>query len=473
MSMRTNLQRNDRGAALVVVVLSMIAAGLVGTAILAMATSSRYERVQYGITNQAYYLAESGAAYVRARRESNIFYFPHFETNVLANSNLFVVTADPVSFIYTNAAGTVYEAWHVVGHSTGIARPGQTFESVQRVYFDMHEKGFAPSTGELFSDETRFNFDLWDLHNIDPSDIRVFDTGPSDGPAVNLVVDRPDFEGQISLNWTANKDVVDMASAWETHGGLGAGRLSYDAQLKLQTFENVPSLHYMMGISFRLRSNGEHYGLSFFRSMTNDGQKAIADANRPPWARDANMDENFQVLRGTNSYAVLWYRANSSAPLRLINSRRLLPEDDLFETDLYDGVYEITNYCTLLLQLDEVYTDGSYTNRENHIVAYMEPPSVNPVWPTFSATNAVWQENATHYLQPITWDQNSYSPASGTHTNVVDSRITSRDFGTLEPPEIGLHIFYDRNAANETFFRDFALRLEGFSSPHGGTEIQW
>ncbi len=468
--MKAHPQRKT-GAALVVVVLSMVAAGLVGTAILAMATSSRYERVQFGITNRAYYLAESGAAYVRARREIDPFYFPSIETNLMANGDRFVVSAYPVSFVVTNADGTTYEAWHVVGDSIGVAHPNTTFESVQQIHFDMHETGYVPSASELFSDENSFNFDLWNLDNIDATDVHIKDTGPSEGPAVNLVVDRPEFAGQITLDWVNNTDIVDLGRAWATHGGTGAGRLSYDLQLKVQTFENVPSLHYMMGLSFRLRDGGESYGLSFFRSMTNDGAKAIADADRPPWAN--RIDADFQALRGTNSYVVLWYRANTNAPIRLITSRQIRVSDHLYETDLYDGVYEITNYCTLLLQLDEVYTDGSHTNRANHIVAYVEPPSVNPKWPNFSATNAVWQENPTNYPAPITWDQLPISPATGTLTNVVDARITSRNFDVLQPPEIGLHIFYDRGGANETFFKDFAIRLEGFSSPHGGTQIQW
>ena len=45
---------SKNGAALVVVVLSMIAAGLVGTAILSKTASSRYERIQFGLANRAY-----------------------------------------------------------------------------------------------------------------------------------------------------------------------------------------------------------------------------------------------------------------------------------------------------------------------------------------------------------------------------------------------------------------------------------
>ncbi len=474
--MKTNPQRKN-GAALVIVVLSMIAAGLVGTAILSKATSSRYERVQFGTTTRAYYLAESGASYVRARRQTDRTYFPQSETVCLTNGDRFTVSAHPVSFIATNADGTVFEAWHVIVDSTGIANPGAFFEARQRIHFQMDERTEVPSDAGLFSSENAFDFDLWNLQNVDPQDVTIRDTGPSDSPAVNITVDKPDYIGIISLSWTNNPG-LNLTSYWLHHAAGGSGRLSYDAQLKMQTFENVPSLHYMMGLSFRLRGNGESYGLSFFRSMTNDGSKAVTDANRPSWARDANLDARFQALRGTNNHAVLWYRASSNAPFRLINSRCLKPDDVpplVFDSPKSDQ-YELINYCTLLLQLDEVYADTTKTNTENRIVAYMEPPGVNPPWPNFSTTNAVWQDSTNHpgyYPAPLTWDQNPYSPATGNRVTNIDSRVTSAHFNTLKPPEIGIHVFYDRNAANETFFRDFALRLEGWTSPYGGTQIQW
>ena len=465
---------SQSGAALVAVVLSMVAAGLVGTAILSMATSARYERVQYGITNRAYYLAESGAAYVRARRERDRVYFPVAETNRLSSGDLFVVSAHPASFIVTNANGSTHEIWRVIVDSTGIANPGTSLESIQQIHFEQGERGELPAVAGLFSGESAFDFNMWSLQNIDRQDVTVRDTGPSDSPAVNITVDRPDFMGQIALNWQ-DKPNVDLSSYWLYHGAGGAGRLSYDAQLKLQTFENVPSKHFMMGISFRLRGNGECYGLSFFRSCTNRGSQAILDADRPTWAKDARLCTNFWALRGTNTHAVLWYRASSNATVQLINSRLLSSTNApplVFDSPKSD-LFELINYTTLLLQLDDAYADAARTNTENRIVAFMAPPALNPVWPNFSTTNAVWQENSTNYPAPIIWDHLPFPPATGTRTNIVDARISTANFATLKPPEIGIHVFYDRNAANETFFRDFALRLEGFGSPYGGTQIQW
>ncbi|HPT16384.1 MAG TPA: hypothetical protein PK388_03795, partial [Kiritimatiellia bacterium] len=120
------------GAVLVVVVLSMVAAGIVGAAILAKATSARYERVQFGVANKAYYLAESGAAYVCARAAAEIYYPPMNTshppyTNVLANGDWFIVTAyrTNVLTVTTNAGVTNFaSALHNIGTSIGVAHPG-------------------------------------------------------------------------------------------------------------------------------------------------------------------------------------------------------------------------------------------------------------------------------------------------------------------------------------------------------------
>ena len=109
--MNTSAQSKN-GAALVVVALSMVAASLIGAAILAKATGSRYERVQFGIANRAYYLAESGPAYVRARSDADPeFGYPPMHvghppyTNVFANGDQFIVTAyrTNIQVVTTNA----------------------------------------------------------------------------------------------------------------------------------------------------------------------------------------------------------------------------------------------------------------------------------------------------------------------------------------------------------------------------------
>ena len=194
MSAREN-RRN--GAVLVVVVLSMIAAAVVGAAILAKATSARYERVQFGIANKAYYLAESGAAYVCARAAAEIYYPPFAGhppiTNVLANGDWFIVTAyrTNVMTVTTNAGVTnVASALHNIGTSIGVAHPGTALEARRQIHFDMLVSGkmiddFPGDEGSLMTgDPAKPDYHDDMFAETGASKVEIKDTGPSQGIAV-------------------------------------------------------------------------------------------------------------------------------------------------------------------------------------------------------------------------------------------------------------------------------------------------
>ncbi len=470
--MKTRLQ-GKKGAALVVVVLSMIAAGLVGTAILSMATSARYERLYFGIANQAYYLAESGASYVRARRAIDPLFgisppAPITVANTMANGDQFIVTIN-LANMTNDVGGLSVTSQHVLVESTGIANPGTPLEARQQIHFDIAERGIASNASVSFYDEDgEFNRDLWDWPT-DPHDIHVYEHATGHSGEEDLAVNYGVEEGTLSLSWQSHP-ALNLYKTWMYHDKL----LSYDVQLKSAPYENAGvgfGQHHMLGISFRLQTNGGSYGLSYFRSVPVE-----KDRDRPPWAQDARLDAGFEALRGTNHHVVLWYRAASNAVLQLLASHRLLPSDNVLKSYPPSGIIGLIPYSTLLLQLDEEYTDASHSNRQNRIVAYIQSqsncPSCYPNWPNTSTSNVVWQENTTVFPAPLVFSNNVGGTWTET-TNVIDSLLTSASFYGVPPPEIGVHVFYDSEGANLQFFDDFALRLEGFGSTTGGTQIQW
>lgn len=476
--MKTNWQ-DKQGAVLLAVVISMIAAGLIGAAVLSMATSARYERVTFGITNRAYYLAESGAAHVRARKASEEY--PPFNvrhapiTNTMANGDQFIVTAmrTNVYLVTTNNGVTnVSAVLHTFATSIGIANPGTPLEARQQISFDMvdseirypdDDRAISIFTGSV--DKPVYNDDMFD--ETGTSKVTVKDTGPSEGIAVTPMLDSKSHEGHLALAWQNKPSLADaLLYIYEAQDGL----LGYDVQMKLGYFPNVPSTHFMMGISFRFDDvTKEGYGLSFFHSQTNSDLKYLE--KNAEWV--LLLDANFQNLRGSNYYAVLWYRDALGSPIRLINARRL-PDDFLYE---YKGVLEMKYYNTLLLQLREEYVDAGRVNRENHITAYLSTTNIYPAWPTYYTENALWQESASAFptssVAPLVWDYTPMAPATGTNAVIIDARVTAENFATNQNAEIGIHLFYDRGADNESFFRDFAVRLESIGTPSGGTQIQW
>lgn len=476
--MKTNRQRTT-GAVLLAVVISMIAAGLIGAAVLSMATSARYERVTFGITNRAYYLAESGAAYVRARKASEEY--PPFHTrhapitNTMANGDQFVVTAmrTNIYLVTTNNGVTnVSVSLHTFATSIGIANPDTALEARQQISFDMvdseiryldDDRAISIFTGSVSKPE--YNDDMFD--ETGTSKVSVKDTGPSEGIAITPMLDAKSHEGHLALAWQDKAALADaLLYIYQANNEL----LGYDVQMKLGYFPNVPSTHFMMGISFRFDdATKEGYGLSFFHSQTNSDLKYLE--RNAEWV--LSLDANFQNLRGSNYYAVLWYRAAFGSAIQLINARQL-PVNFLYD---YKGALELTYYNALLLQLREVYVDADQIARENHITAYLSTTNLYPAWPTYYTENALWQEDPGAFpassFAPVIWDYAPMVPASGGNVTNVDNRATAEHFATNRNAEIGIHLFYDRGADNESFFRDFAVRLDSIGTPSGGTQIQW
>lgn len=468
------LRQRRAGATLVVVVISMVAAAVVGTAILSVSTSSRYERLGVGATGRAYYLAESGADFVRAHDPA--LRAGLSGTYTLANGDQFIIT------VTTNdPAFMLQDLYFTVVNSTGIAHPGTTLESRQQVRFAFLDRGITSEQGEHdFYDETgEFNTDAWGISGgLAPA---PKDTGPSGGEGA---LDIQGTEGYLYLTWNENtntlaKESTTLCRAYQTQ----TNRLGYDVQVKVQPYDN-PGVgfgqHYMHGISFRLQADGACYGLSFFRSLP-----VARDSDRPAWARDARLDANFQALRGTNDHVVLWYRTSSNAVFQLVASRRLLATDPIIRDygPTVDPALGIIAYSTLLLQLDDGLDVGG--NPRNEISAYVQSPSncpaCYPPWPGNDSSYAVWQTNATVFPAPLVWDNGAATNVDNrilSSTNYCAVAVVTNGDGSVEsvyagPPEIGIHMYYDQGGANKKFFDDLAIRIPGSGTPYGGTQIQY
>ncbi len=479
--MNTNKQ-SQSGAVLVAVIIGLVAAAFAGVALLSVATSARQERITLSVANRAYYLAESGAAYVRARVEEE-FDYPPYEghppiTNTFDNGDQFIVTAyrTNVTRVVTNASITnISSSVHVMATSVGVVNPGRALEARQEIFFDIFSRGISGERLDelqqslvLFEGDTGspdYRDELWDETGF--SKVEVKNTGPSRGIALVPKVDKGEMQGRLALSWQDDPRLTDsMMRVYRAKNYL----LGYDMQVKLAYFPNVPTTHLMMGLSFRLHEDtDESYGLSFFRS---DPAATNRDLERDaPWVLD--LDANFRTLRDTNFYLTLWYRSGAGETIQLINHQRI-PDAFLFE---YKGGRELSYYNTMLVQLREAYDSSSATGRINKIAAYLAHTNTYPVWPDYFSTNALWQDSATAFPAathaPVVWSGPPVSPASGDTITNIDRRVTSAGFMEDPNAEFGIHLFYDRNSDNETFFRDFTIRFDVEGVPFRGTQIQW
>lgn len=418
---------------LVPLVIGLTALASLGTALLAMATSARYQRLHFGNSIRAYYLAESGGSYVRSVRMHDKTLLPS-GTFTMANGDLFSVH-------------TTEENGRVVVTSIGTVNPETHLEAQRRLHFEISENpgGDVLPVGFDLDNDGQFDSETWSVENVGPT---IRDTGPSGGQAA---LDLKGEEGAIFLNWQDKPD-LDLAQVWAYSGGL----LNYDLQVKISPFDtgqqNAYSKHYLLGLSFRVQADTSHsYGLSFFRSLA-----GAAPNQTPSWV--ASLPPAFQALRGDNIHLLLWTRQGPINTMEIIARRTLTPDDPVIE--IRNGHEELRNYSTLLLQLHEQYNaDGL---RENVMSAYIQGLEGYPLWD--SRDEMVWQEDTGTFPAPVQWENGQSEIRNGLYV--------SGDFNLLRPDEIGIHVLYDRTGANLKFFDDFAMRVENYAVV-SGSQVQY
>jgi hypothetical protein len=298
-----------------------------------------------------------------------------------------------------------------------------------------------------------FDEDYWTYVGVTSVDIaRTGSSGTE--PAIHMKRD----VGRLELYWQTHPE-VDLRKAWQDNANL----LSYDLQVKVSPYDvsdaRAYSSHYMLGLSFRLYQDTEtSYGVSFFRSRmyepSRNPKKPPRELKPPDWLPPA-----LEPLRGTNVYIILWCR--TAAGFDLINYRTLDGSHNM--TYVADGVYELRDYVTMLVELDE-FIDNSGV-RQNNIVVYMQNPDIYPNWN--DTGDARWGGDPVVFPSPITWE----NPAVIRH---IDGRITSENFAVDSPSEVAVHFFYHKKGPNKKFFDDFMFRQEGYVNPlAASTEIQY
>ena len=441
--MRTSMTRTQ-GAALIVLILSMVAAAMVGTAVISMATSMRYERVNLGVATRAYYLAESGASYVRACREIDRSALP-YGTYTLANGDQFQVSTS------TNSAGVV------MVQSTGIVNPGTHLESRRALVFNITHRvdprtldlGFDNDGDGMLDEEWQFT-----PEGTGSTGVPQMDTPPEGGDALEM----DSWMGNFQLNWNSNPD-LNLVAAWSNNHK----RMTYDVQAKVSPakYDGYPddpvfNSALLVGIGFRLQPDKlSSYGASFYRMDPRFARYA-------PWTNDLGS-AFLTTLRNTNLYLTLWSRLYPGK--REIIAYKRLPAHMLHRSPMQRGEYDIKPFSTILIQIKEEFV-GLTTNRVNKIAVYMQSTNVYARWPDEiqNYTYAQWQDNTNIFPAVVTWD----FPAGA--TVITNALFTTSQFAALKPPEISLHV-YDFAIK---FFDDFVMRVEGYINPAiPGSQVQY
>ncbi|MDD5434709.1 MAG: hypothetical protein PH343_04705 [Nitrospira sp.] len=434
-----NLRSSTNGSVLVVLIIAITISSVLILGALYLTTGSTLGELFANYQMRSYYIAESGGNYAipqikqdHAAAATNL----HGKTFTLSNGDRFILSIDD-----TNTSYTLLE-------STGVVNDGLWSESRRKITYKINK-----SYDEQFTN----NSDLNNNWNFTSGGASIKSGGPLGGePALNLTGEN----ALISFKWDGNPALPDLAAQWANSDGL----LSYALQVKVNVdTEGGKGQHYMLGLSFRLDTNGtsatsddRFYGISFFRSI------GRGDSHKPAWVN--NLNSSFDAIMDGTPYVILWRKINSSSEFTLMDYKKLIAADGVI-----DGTGALKAWSAIVVTVQERYqTDGSgdyvldgYGNRirENLITGYVQGADAYPRntvnW-NFSIFNLVawgWKIPGQSVIAPQT---------------VIDSTLTSVNFDTRRPEEIGIHGYYDSSAANDQFFDDFSSDFTGTGSGGGG-----
>ena len=477
------LNSDQRGVILIWLIFILVAAGILGSSMVYLTTSSTYDELLANNQARTYYLAESGARYAISQFTQD----PDIDTTTLdgiyslSNGNdQFTLSvspddpADPV-FLRIESKGTISgESW---------------FEGNRMVTYKL-----IKPINESFGDITNWNIttdfgDIYDEEKCDGEDcLRVKDLDSND-------------QIHMPLNWE-NLD-IDLAEVRMLSGDF----LSYELQVKMLIDIDGAGVsrakYYMMGLSFRLDTANENsYGISFFKSR--DPENSSPPPNPPAWAGNFFQGADWKIIMQAPNdeklFIILWEKTPSGG-IRLLDYEPLTEvvegvvtdkygvvdlvgstdndgdgdidedpvgdangdgcpgvcgedddedgdidegdindddEDGTVDEDPFDGEERLRPWSTIVVQVHET-ADG------NKITGYVQGIGSYP------RNTISWDYDGVPFT-PVAWTNNPQP--------IVDGTLTSEGFDSEPyPEEIGLHVFYDAQPNNDLFFDDFAMKL--------------
>jgi type II secretory pathway pseudopilin PulG len=415
---RRTILADQKGAILIGLIVTMIIISIAGSATYYLTTGSSFTELLKSNNLNAYYIAQSGARYAAPLVQSELDSDPE-ETNFTLDNQTFYLSQGRFTLTVNNTLPN-----YALLTSVGTLHSGSWFETKRMVVYKLSKSFAAPFNNS--ADLNRY----WNL----PEDhtVRIVNTGPSEGSALQ-------FQGSptsISLNWADAEGnpiagALNLLSQWQDQGNL----LSYNLQVKVNT--NTQGAHgqfYMLGISFRLDDSVRHssYGISFYRK---------GSGSAPGEWPSTLTSGGFGSLDANTIYLVLW-KATSMNTTPIYT---LLHYKAMGEPIASSG--ELNSWSTIGVSVQERY-QGDGVTRENLIKGYVV-------------------DNYRYPKETINWSFMTPSNlVSGDHWpgEIVNGALTSEAFDTRMPVEIGIHGYYDGNAANDQFFSDFSLGLNSLGS---------
>ena len=489
-----------RGSTIIWLVFVMVAASILGTAVVKLNAGSSFSWVSKNINNTALYLAESGGRYALPIIQAELPAGPWTNTDALVAGGAFNVKNG--SFTLTVDHSYAVNPNYVILTSTGTINSGTQFASTRKMVF-LIPKTSGPSTIPGTQDPFN-NLNNWlpvgGSGSVGTYDI---DDTPPDGAASALELEGGGPTDVYVVPASAILRNI-LKSRWSMSNGL-----SYDAQVKIDT---IATGSYASGLYFRMHPtapNGSSFisfGVAFLNLKDyNDTRFNYINCNNQNLAGGGKCQSPYAKFTADTTYIVLFSNTNGNETGYQTIAYYPLP------TSGASDMAPVAPWATILVRIMEVVppsgsgcpTSGSpalanviqvYYSTTNNLGGNNIPTDItrrgNPLgsvyWPSIAGGTADANDHYTlakwdaagagtgpgftgSYLL-TSWD--SVHDGSGTAicTTANSSRIAQYDIlqSTPFPPEIAL-MSLGNTVQQHTWFTDFALGTAGLGG--GGNPI--
>ncbi len=488
----------QEGSILIGLIITMVIMASLGAGMVYFTSTATFQELLANNHQRAYYAAESGGRYANAL----------IRQDLAAGTPLTSSQPSSLSGVFTMANGDRFQItdWvHAPVSVTGGTTNYYTYSSVgivgsgflqvkRKLSFKIHpaDQSNLPVPPPIPKDASTFDVPKTDL-NIYYSPVDMAEVDIKDNPKVDNdnALNLKSLNYTMGLRWYSSLTFAQLDAIRAGNGGL----LNYGIQVQNKDLDidgSTPSNYNIFGISFRLDDSNDTtmtddldnmYGISFVKLI----RPATKDLNKAPdWYKDyIHDDTSWNVFStGTNAgtwFVVLWKRVfpgTTPTTYTPLAYQQLTSADGVCRDSTANGCTKIKYWATIMVYVEEI--AGA-----NKIKGYLSQPPTYARTTTDVPTEILWAEKdgvpnpvtVPSIFKPISWTVVTGSGATEAPVNfdgitdaidvVTDSALTTANYtnytfgntSQTKAREIGLHIFYHTDAANQIYYDNLFIDL--------------
>lgn len=254
----------------------------------------------------------------------------------------------------------------------------------------------------------------------------------------------------LNINWwnivdNEGNKIFDVNNAYQYQGKT----LSYDMQIKIGVGDNPQYKSYLGGLSLRAESNdmwnNSFYGMSLFWNNINGYN---SEEDYPAWLYNS---PGLRDLAETGAYHLVFWKMTQSDGGR-DNVIEVLASKPLDGTGkVLSSSKAVIDWSTIVFRIVE---DGKHPTKENTVIGIVynknEKPRLDVTWPDDDLRDPDEGDPDKRDILEIYKQDDEPLLSTGGLEEISVGR-----------PEIGFHVFADKNSQNVMYLADFRVRMSG------------